>query len=631
MNGERYEAVVPDTLDLAERGELALHGIAGTVDPADEYMMWFDVYWNNNPPYMGHSGCDVECAPKFLDNFTQLRIMSGSDRYRDIEAGLEASILRYIDPTDGLYYSRYNPNRPWHMGAYKSAGYKTKTQEDYAIPGTTGMALTALIPRNELGLTPCNDLLRTMARGLEREAIHKDDYAYYPEGGSTGHPFTRPRSGRTDTREPMDEHASGEGAVTAYFGYQIRGLAMWAAQTQDQQTLDFAGKLSRFVMKSKFWGHPADPRLVAGRELGHVDSHFHARCIALRGLLEYGIVSGEARVLDFVRGAYDHMRTWGIHEIGFIPTWVNGDRLCMETCFLGDLVALAIKMSDAGLGDYWEDAERVIRNHLAEAQLQNKADLERIVSLTPKKMPEDAFSEHGGQMTDGTGLTMTKNRPPMEETIAASQQICYENVLDRCLGIFAAYLMPTSAYNWRTMQCCTTNAARGLYYAWEGITRSGGEDAEVNLLLNRASPWLDIDSYLPYEGKAVIRNKTCRRICVRIPTWINRGQLRCAVNNTDYMPRFVRNYLVLDPLRPGDAVTLQFPIQEQIIRRTAHAKTPEEAIYQITFRGNTVSDISPRDTNPMMLSLYKRDLFRSGRETPLKTVTRRISPIVARW
>ena len=41
---ERYEAMVPDTLDLALRAEQALHGIAGCSDPADEYLMWFEVY-----------------------------------------------------------------------------------------------------------------------------------------------------------------------------------------------------------------------------------------------------------------------------------------------------------------------------------------------------------------------------------------------------------------------------------------------------------------------------------------------------------------------------------------------------------------------------------------------------------
>ena len=48
----------------------------------------------------------------------------------------------------------------------------------------------------------------------------------------------------------------------------------------------------------------------------------------------------------------------------------------------------------------------------------------------------------------------------------------------------------------------------------------------MNLLLNRASPWLDVDSYLPYEGKMVIRNKTCERVSIRIPSWVDRSNWR---------------------------------------------------------------------------------------------------------
>ena len=37
-NGERYEALVPDTLDLAERARLAIHGMTEPTDPeADSY------------------------------------------------------------------------------------------------------------------------------------------------------------------------------------------------------------------------------------------------------------------------------------------------------------------------------------------------------------------------------------------------------------------------------------------------------------------------------------------------------------------------------------------------------------------------------------------------------------------
>jgi hypothetical protein len=595
---QRYNATVPDTLDLADRAEKALHGIAGTVDPADEYMMWFEVYWCNNPPYLKHSGCDVEISAKFLDAMTQLRLMCGSERYRDLERGMEKALMSYLDKDDGLYYAMYRPHRKWHMAAYAGKGYRTKA-EDYAMPGSTGIMMTALILRHELGLMDCADQITAMARGLEKISIDKGEYAYYPDGG-TGHPFSRPRSGWPKTREPAGEHEGGEGSVVAYFGYPIRALSMWAARTGDERTLDFARKLVRFVMKPKFWGHPSNPTRVAGAELGHVDSHLHARAIALRGLLEYGLVSGDTRVCDFVRTSYEFMRTFGIHQIGFMPTWIQDARRTMEGCMLGDLLAMTVKMSRAGFGDYWDDADRIIRNHLAEAQYTRPDLLERVSKHSPPSPPKG----HPGQ-------------------------ICTENVLDRCLGIFASYLGPTSSSG-RVMQCCNSNASRGLAYAWDGILECSGDEAQVNLLLNRASPWLDVDSYLPYEGKVVMRNKTARRIAVRIPAWVDRGELSCSVNGKRRRHSWVGSYHVFDDLRPADRIELHFPVRQETIHRTAGRGTKAETVYTITMRGNTVVDISPRDTSPRVYPMYLRDHIRAV-ETPTKTVQRFVAKGFPRW
>ena len=39
-----------------------------------------------------------------------------------------------------------------------------------------------------------------------------------------------------------------------------------------------------------------------------------------------------------------------------------------------------------------------------------------------------------------------------------------------------------------------------MYYAWDSIVTQSGNEVRVNLHLNRASPWLDVHSHLPYEG-----------------------------------------------------------------------------------------------------------------------------------
>jgi hypothetical protein len=491
--------------------------------------------------------------------------------------------------------------------------------EDIATIAGSATLMLALLARRALERTDRWDaMLSGLARGIERVAIQKDDYAYYPDGGF-GSAFSYPRSGWRKTDEPGDEHEGGEGSVVAYHGGQIRSLARWAACSGDERALDFAGKLARFVMKPKFWGGFSNPASGNGREHGHSDSHFHARAIALRGLLEYGLVANDAAACDFVRCSYEYMRSFGIPEIGYIPTFMGAEPtaghmadkgatnpLLMEGCFLGDLVALTVKLSEGGYGDYWEDADRVIRNHLIESQITDRGLLERIVAHAPEREPE-----------------MQAGRIPGQDYLG-------DDIIDRALGIFWSGIRADGVHGHWIMQCCTANASRGLYMAWDAITRCDGEHAHVNLFLNRAAPWLDIHSYLPYEGKVVIRNKTANRISIRIPPWADHRRLECLLNGRAVSPTRVSHCIDLEGIRPRDVVELRFPMVEQVITRTAYTATPEETVYTIRMRGNTVMELAPQNESPNVYPFYRRE-FLQGNVAPLKTVTRYVSPVIPGW
>ena len=77
--------------------------------------------------------------------------------------------------------------------------------------------------RERDGDSKWDNRIRALVRGLDKIAVHKKDYAYYPDGGY-GEAFTYPKSGWRSTREPMDEHEGGEGSATAYQGHQSTGF-----------------------------------------------------------------------------------------------------------------------------------------------------------------------------------------------------------------------------------------------------------------------------------------------------------------------------------------------------------------------------------------------------------------------
>ena len=151
--------------------------------------------------------------------------------------------------------------------------------------------------------------------------------------------------------------------------------------------------------------------------------------------------------------------------------------------------------------------------------------------------------------------------------------------------------------------------------------RESHDAAQVNLLLNRASKLVDVDSHLPHEGRAVIRNKAARRLAVRVPSWVSRREIRADVAGRAGPLAWAGKYLLFDGLQRGDLVTLTFPVKETTARYTVNARTPAEQAYACTFRGGTLVDISPRDLSPTSYPLYQRDHLRKDK-APTKTVER---------
>ncbi len=620
-SGERYQANFPDTLDLAERAAIAINGLGGMIDPDLGHHMCFSVHYCSKRPYMSHSALsDYGCDPKFAESLPMMRLMSGSSQHMEIEAGQRAALLGRID--DGLYWDWHDPARPW-----QDLPGKGKDEEVCQL-FSQGRMIRALLRWRELGDDTWDGFASDMVSAMGRVAVVRDDYGYYPtKNGGWGFTGAYPRSGWLNTDEPERETESAGGSNSESQGNQIYAAAQWFAHSGDPGALDLCRRLTRFCMKPKFWGgvpdldishaeglsiHVAarlpDPPFTAGHEQGHWYSHFHARAVGLRGILEYARSVGDERALEFVRRAYEFSLTQGIPRIG----WVNVAPVRLnqcEGCGVADLVAMGIRLSDTGLGDYWDDVDAMVRNHLIEHQLVRADLLEQLGGSTPDSDPPEG-------------------RPPFPG------ERLTENVIERSLGAFGAMSFPSGLPEPFVAGCCTGNGTQGLYYAWEGIVRERGDTAQVNLLLNRAAKLLDIDSHLPYEGKVVLHNKSARRISVRIPFWVDRQEIRVQVGGTDRRLDWLGNSLVLDDLQPGDEVTLTFPIRETSASYTVNAQSPAEEVYTCTFRGSTLVDISPRDPSPTMYPFYLRDHLRDHQasKAPMKTVERFVpSRTIAAW
>ncbi len=607
---------MPASLDLVARARLGINGLMGTVDPDVDFEPYFLTYYAARPAYFVHWSSMVSgVLPKYLGAVALLRCMSGSDHLRDIEQGLIDSVLTNI-AEDGLIYDRVDPRRPWNVGV----GYGRKNwNEDYSNLAGDGELVCAMDWHYQLSgdETWKRRMQRTAERMLELAIVH-DDYAYYPNV-ECGNDFSYPRvSGWVHTHEPQGPQEGGEGSTTFYQALPIRGFMRWYKHSGDERMLNVSRKLANFITLPKFWGAAVETEPSYGPTRAHWWGHFHGTLKALRGILEYALVADDYRIKSFVRDGYE----WGHHHI---QPRLGLDN-CPEGCTFADLVALGIQLSDAGVGDYWDDVDHVVRNALCEAQVTNLEGLHHIAEVSPER-PKDAAWGAPFDWRFQTG-TLYAPLPGQEDT---------DRVLERSIGAFACNLLGGRYQSPWQMHCCTANGNQAFYYAWEAAVREQGESAVVNLWYNRFSPWLDLESYLPYEGKLVLRMKQARRVSIRIPGWVRRSQLVCLVNGVPVTPDRMGAYIAFNSLPAGAVITLQFPLE----RETATLPLPTmnarqfRGVAQVTatFKGSTCIGLAEpeedvRGMQPAWVPIFQRPDYQQDHapmiETPYRVVERPI-------
>ena len=191
---------------------------------------------------------------------------------------------------------------------------------------------------------------------------------------------------------------------------------------------------------------------------------------------------------------------------------------------------------------------------------------------------------------------------------------------------------------------CSTRGEMGLFYVWDGMLRHSDGVVRVNLLLNRASPWMDVDSHLPYEGKVVLRNKSAQEAFVRIPVWVDRSQVRVRCGTEPLPLVWFGSYLRLDNLAPQDVVRIDFPVEERIEvwkmadPYTSAVKNPGRHVLSLgagetfttRFKGHTVVEITP-PLSPGSWIYMDRPKKYERRQAPTKEVVRYVSPTILKW
>ena len=346
------------------------------------------------------------------------------------------------------------------------------------------------------------------------------------------------------------------------------GSGLFYRVTGYEPALELSGGLARWALA----------RMFNDEDGSYEFGHFHHGLYALMAVCEYGYAANDREILERVDACYRWAREMGDPLVGFYAEAMPGSGgylgrqgNTVEICEVSDMVFIALYLTRAGIGDYWDDVDRWVRNMYAEGQIRDAGFLDGI--------PDSYFSpEHSTR--------------PHKDT---------RDIPDRSVGSFLGWMRANDGLDvvktqdgpklsgLSIMHCCTANGARTLYYVWDSIVTREADEVRVNLLLNRASPWLDVLSYLPCEGKVVLHIKDAAKVGVRMPEWCNPADVQVSVGSESRKPLIEGHFIRVPWLNPGDQLTLSFPVPERVVHRVIG-----EIPYKLVLRGSNVVSIDPK-------------------------------------
>ena len=494
-DGERYEALVPDTFDVAERARQVINPLTEATDADADREIYFMGVFCVKPALLCHGVSDANVQPKFQLTVPLMRMISGSEQNLHVESEWLTRLRRCIGP-EGLFYLPLR-GRPWEAVSIPNWIKTGPGRDQYLNPFAMGMTLAAMtvLARRETGEEwPAK--ARAMVDGLIGLAVDEGDIAYFWPSAF------RAAKDRPAATQPPTTEENGEACRLPY------GLVHAYRLLGHEPALTLAGKNLRYLRRyffredGSFLREPGDAMTV----------HFHEHSRAILTMLEYAASAGDDEMMDFALRSFEWVRNLGVHPqgrassvwqpggpggplVGYFPEFVNSVQWhASELCNVADMIALAIRFSELGLGDY--------------------------------------------------------------------------------------------------------------------------------LLMNHASRWADVDSFLPYQGRIEVRPKRDADLDIRIPEWVAPGDAACTVNGARRELAWEGRYARVGSVSASDRVTLTFPIRER-----TDIVYVEKHRYVLTRRGNDVVDIDPPGR---YCPLYQRRHYRDG-EARLRTVTRFVSNETVDW
>ncbi len=570
--GDRYVAEVPDTLDLAQRLRYSLNALSRGVErrtndqaekrfPATRFPVHHFIGLSENGPQLERA---INIYGKAMLGARLARIATGSEERMEVDNDWRGAWLQWFQADPALFGPEGGRHLEWLAINIRDA--RGSNRERW------------------------QELARRAVSRLTQLAISHEDAAWIPFGKSVPDDgFTDINEARQKIEEALAKNTSAERPVgwkATWQTWTLQGLSAIYRETGDPQTLELAGRIARYL-KDHSEIIAEDGRLLAGHEADRPVVHWHHSFLTAVACAEYGAVAGDEEFLEFAELIYRHGLTLGHAETGFAPEYCYGqypreqDFDDNEGCCTSDLVHVALRLALSGQVVYWDDVERFVRNQLSALQLTDTRWFYEMPANRGKwSYPAPVAEALAGPLVGQFGGWATLNE----------------------------WQVPGLGPGIQT--CCLGNCTRAMYYVWHHMIEKVDGTLRVHLMLNRASPWADIHSYRPYEGRVQIHLKQdFQQVSIRVPAWIEDGSDEIVATRDGHPAPLQWNdrYVTIMANRAGQILEISFPI---------HQRETEAVIgrrpYRLLFKGSTLINVDPPGER---IPLYERDRYRASKAT----------------
>ncbi len=350
--------------------------------------------------------------------------------------------------------------------------------------------------------------------------------------------------GRLLNKDPMMVPHAPEGQwydSTGTTGRAMEAMVWFSEAAGDADAMQLAGRLAEAHLRNII-----DPGGRVRAELldpGHV-GHNHSYCGTLRGLLLYGLASGERKYVDAVSRTYRN-GLWGttISRSGWSPHDLGKARFPNEdgdpvgehgSC--SDVVQLALWLGlRDGQTDLLDDTERLIRARLLPAQMKDPDN----------RRNDGAWGVYGHPYGRGS-----------------------------ILDVFAAVLH------------CLSDVSKNA------VTVTADGTVSVNLHFSCDTPEAAVQSKRGDAATVVVMPKRSVPLRVRVPAWTARGSVRMSVDEKQLPLHWDGSHLTLDAAQVvvGRAITLQHDLPRT---ETVEVMPVSKKQFRLAWQGDEVVGCDP--------------------------------------